>query len=150
MAPEVRSETYSYPVDVFSYGVVAFEVFNETVPNYSGEYRCVIIPPTSIGYPIIQKCSQINPNDRPTATMVIEMMDSLIVTFVMSVMALIKLNSNITFNSTLGSNKSDNEISFWYNLLLRYDRLTFDVLLGTALEKMTPKNIRKVVVQTNL
>jgi hypothetical protein len=121
-------------------------VFNECLPNYSLEEKCVKIAPTCIGYPIIKQCSQVIPPDRPSAFFVIEMMDSLIVTFVSSVMTFLKVNSNLKFDHT---NFDNDEISYWYNILLHYDRQTFDVLLSNALETLAPRNLRKALVQTN-
>jgi hypothetical protein len=73
-------------------------------------------------------------------------MDSLIVTFVSSVMIFLQDHSHLKFNS----DNFDNEISYWYNILLHYDRQTFDVLLSNALESLGgPGNVRKVIVQTN-
>lgn len=77
------------------------------------------------------------------------MMDSLIVTFVSSVMAFIKDradNGHVAFDHT---NFDNDEISYWYNILLKYERQTFDILLSNALETLAPRNIRKAIVQTN-
>jgi hypothetical protein len=122
-------------------------VFNECLPNYSFEGKCVVIAPTCIGYPIIKQCSQFTATDRPSAYFVIDMMDSLIVTFVSSVMTFLKVNSNLKFDHT---NFDNDEISYWYNILLHYDRQTFDVLLSNALETLAPRNhVRNGLVQTN-
>jgi hypothetical protein len=73
-------------------------------------------------------------------------MDSLIVTFVSSVMTFLKINSNLKFDHT---NFDNDEISYWYNILLHYDRQSFDVLLSNALDTLAPGNVRKAIVQTN-
>eukprot|EP01129_Flabellula_baltica_P008887 TRINITY_DN3556_c0_g1_i2.p1 TRINITY_DN3556_c0_g1~~TRINITY_DN3556_c0_g1_i2.p1 ORF type:complete len:732 (+),score=123.30 TRINITY_DN3556_c0_g1_i2:18-2213(+) len=73
MAPEVvRSHNYSFPSDIFSFGVVMYEVLNETIPKFNKNERRVYIPSDCIGSNIIGRCTDNNPNLRPTAPTVCE------------------------------------------------------------------------------
>jgi len=132
MAPEVaNSSNYSFPSDIFSYGVVFFEIFNEKFPEYDTNVRRVIIPSDCIGYSIIKECTVIEPENRPTASQVIDSLDLLITTFTTAV-------AKVVINSYPGDAKNfprEDDVSTWYNILLKYDRETFDVLLTSGLPK---------------
>ena len=68
MAPEVViSSNYSFPSDIYSFGVVAYEVQNEKLPVFDKESRCAIIPEESIGYQLISLCTHRDPESRPPA-----------------------------------------------------------------------------------
>lgn len=128
MAPEVHSGNYSYPCDIFSYGVVTFEVFNESLPDYNMSQRSVLIPEDCVGYPIIKKCTQHDPALRPTSHGLVEIMDSLILTFVSAVTRVIEQNHKGT--QVL---PAQNEVERWYQILLNYEKEIFDTLLSTGL-----------------
>jgi len=133
MAPEVaNSSNYSFPSDLFSYGVVIFELFNEKFPEYNTNLKKVIIPSDCLGYSIIKECTHIEPEKRPTASQVIDSLDLLITTFTKSV-------ARVVTSSYPGDAKNfprEDDVSTWYNILLKYDRETFDVLLASGLSKV--------------
>eukprot|EP01126_Amoeba_proteus_P066244 TRINITY_DN9545_c0_g1_i1.p1 TRINITY_DN9545_c0_g1~~TRINITY_DN9545_c0_g1_i1.p1 ORF type:complete len:227 (-),score=46.22 TRINITY_DN9545_c0_g1_i1:4-684(-) len=132
MAPEVHSRSYSFPADVFSFGVVTFEVFNEKLPDFNPARRCVVIPEDCIGYPVIKRCIELEPTSRPTCHGLIDMMDTLITTFTMTVAHVIRVN----YKGGDDSVPPEDDVDTWYNMLLGYDRDTFDVLLSCGLNTM--------------
>jgi len=132
MAPEVaNSSNYSFPSDIFSFGVVFFEIFNEKFPEYNTTLKRVVINSDCIGYSIIKECTTLEPEKRPTASQVIDSLDLLITTFTKSV-------AKVVATSYPGDAKNfpmEDDVSTWYNILLKYDRETFDVLLASGLSK---------------
>jgi len=130
MAPEVaRGQTYSFPCDIFSFGVVCFEIFNENLPEYDMSSQQVVIPLDCIGSTIIKECTRITPDRRPTATKLIGALDLLISTFTVTAarVAIAKHNGN-----TNELPKID-DVGSWYNIFLSFDRERFDVLLSSGL-----------------
>jgi len=100
-------------------------------PEYNINLKRVIIAPDCLGYAIIKECTNIEPEKRPTAVQVIESLDLLIRTFTTSV-------AKVLIGSNPGDAKNfprEDDISTWYNILLKYDRDTFDVLLASGLGK---------------
>jgi len=145
MAPEVKTGNYSFPSDIFSYGVVTYEVFNETLPDYDRKALCVIIPTGCIGFPVIKKCTELDPVLRPDSHGLIEMMDSLITTFVSTVTRVLKMDCKA---DALQGAPKDSDIDAWYNILLPYDRETFDTLLSTGLNCLPTQDIPISAVHT--
>jgi serine/threonine protein kinase len=56
MAPEIQTGAYTYSSDMFGFGIIIFEVFNERLPDYDNYSRCATVPVESIGYNIIRDC----------------------------------------------------------------------------------------------
>jgi len=146
MAPEVNTGNYSFPSDIFGYGVVTYEVFNEILPDYDRKAASVVIPAGCIGYPVIKKCTELDPSLRPSSHGLIEMMDSLIVTFVSTVTRVLKMESK----TDLTHAPREDDIDSWYNILLLHDRDTFDTLLSTGLNCLPQLSVPLSTVHTNV
>jgi len=132
MAPEVGTSTnYSLPSDIFSYGVVLFEIFNEKLPDFDNSTRRVLIPTECIGYTIIKECMRTNPDRRPTASQVLDSLDLLITTFTTTVARVVR---NYHSADVKDFPKED-DVRTWYIILLSYNRDTFDVLLSSGLKQ---------------
>eukprot|EP01128_Nolandella_sp_AFSM9_P003945 TRINITY_DN1736_c0_g1_i1.p1 TRINITY_DN1736_c0_g1~~TRINITY_DN1736_c0_g1_i1.p1 ORF type:complete len:774 (+),score=114.21 TRINITY_DN1736_c0_g1_i1:77-2398(+) len=130
MSPEVqKGGVYNFSADVFSYGVICYEVFNEKLPDYDISRRTVVIPQDCIGYTIIRECTNKDFNQRPTASQLIESMDLLITSFCAAVGRVVRAN----YQGDVGELPAENDLSGWYNVLLSYGRETFDVLLSTGM-----------------
>jgi len=130
MAPEVaRGLTYAFPCDIFSFGVVCFEIFNETLPEYDMPTQQVIIPNDCIGSTIIKECARINPDRRPTATKLIGAIDMLITTFTVTA-ARVAIAKHTGSAAELPKIE---DVMAWYNIFLNFDRDRFDVLLSSGL-----------------
>lgn len=130
MAPEIFTGNYSFSNDIFGFGVIIFELLNEILPDYDQVKKIVIIPTESIGYNIIKECIRKNPEHRPTASQLINSFDTLIRSFSSAVAHLIRQCGDA---ASLVDLPSEENIPAWFNLLLAYDRTTFDVLLSKAL-----------------
>lgn len=88
----------------------------------------VVIPQDCVGYAIIRECIHRNASRRPTAAQLIESMDLLISSFTMTVAKVVLANYK---GDTKDLPRSE-DVSGWYNVLLAYDRQTFDVLLSSG------------------
>jgi len=100
-------------------------------PEYNTTLKRVVINSDCIGYSIIKECTTLEPEKRPTASQVIDSLDLLITTFTKSV-------AKVVATSYPGDAKNfpmEDDVSTWYNILLKYDRETFDVLLASGLSK---------------
>uniref|UniRef100_A0A6B2KYU1 Protein kinase domain-containing protein n=1 Tax=Arcella intermedia TaxID=1963864 RepID=A0A6B2KYU1_9EUKA len=129
MSPEVaKGQSYSFPCDIFSFGVVCFEIFNETLPEYDMATQQVVIPQDCLGSAIIKECIRINPDRRPTATKLIGSLDMFITTFTTAAarVVLSKHNGNISELPKL------EDVTAWYNIFLGFDRERFDALLNSG------------------
>jgi len=127
MAPEVvHSHTYSFPSDIYSFGVVAYEVLNEKKPNLDKQLRQVIIPQNCFGFNIIKDCTQITPEKRPFPSTIIELLSQIITNY-------ITITSKKVFNLVGDLNMEYpplDDHTNWYKVLLTLDQETFDNLLN--------------------
>lgn len=144
MSPEVhKGGAYTFSADIFSYGVICYEVFNERLPDYDVEARIVVIPEDCVGYAIIRECIHRTPSRRPTAAQLIEsvrisservfqshvdQMDLLISSFSITVAKVVLSN----YDGDPHELPRVDDVSGWYNVLLSYDRQTFDLLLSSG------------------
>lgn len=93
MAPEVRNGTiYGFPADIFSLGIVLFELFERKLPGYDMPTGGVAIlsslpsifilqltfPPNYQSMPVVTPCIHPNPAKRPTAQQVVDHLDGMI------------------------------------------------------------------------
>lgn len=88
----------------------------------------VVIPHECVGYAVIRECIHRNASRRPTAAQLIESMDLLITSFAMTVAKVVLAN----YKGEPKDFPRLDDVSGWYNVLLAYDRQTFDVLLSSG------------------
>jgi len=84
-APEIRKGKESFPADVYSLGVVMYEIF-ERLPEYDNLKRQVVLPTSFKAQAIILPCLDENPSNRPTALEVSGSIVTMMVTFMEQVM----------------------------------------------------------------
>jgi len=63
-APEVRTGRYSYPADIFSLGVVKYEIF-VNLPEYDNINNQIVISTEFYGKSVVLPCINICPENRP-------------------------------------------------------------------------------------
>jgi serine/threonine protein kinase len=79
MAPEVRdTENYSFPGDIYSLGVVLYEIFESTLPQYDAQQRSVQIPTQFNSRNLVLPCLNIVASSRPNAPELIGALDLMI------------------------------------------------------------------------
>eukprot|EP01130_Rhizamoeba_saxonica_P011698 TRINITY_DN486_c1_g2_i1.p1 TRINITY_DN486_c1_g2~~TRINITY_DN486_c1_g2_i1.p1 ORF type:complete len:697 (-),score=121.04 TRINITY_DN486_c1_g2_i1:40-2130(-) len=129
MAPEVlRSQNYAFPSDIYSYGIVAYEIFNESLPQFNKRKRKSIIPKDCIGFEFIRDCIQANPGRRPTARKLVNNLNEMIINFVAMGQDTLALTSTERL-------PPKNNFAEWFNLLLQYPKDTCDDLLRNGLSR---------------
>jgi len=132
MAPEVLTTiTYSFPSDIYGFGIIIFEVLNEQLPQYDKKRKRALIPPVCIGKQLCDKITHDRPEERPNADWIVEKFDNIIVKFVEA--------ATKTFLS-----KSENkeylppaeDSTTWYNTLLKYDKEHFDSFMEYEIKEL--------------
>lgn len=80
MAPEVRTSTsYGLPADIYSLGIVLYEVLEGRLPDYDHTQRCIVLPPTFPSRSLVLALFEVDPARRPTATKVLEHVETVLV-----------------------------------------------------------------------
>jgi len=79
MAPEVKAGVYGFPADVYSTGLVLYEILEEKLPQFDKSLDRIILPESyyfkKVVYPLICPI----PTERKTATDAIEVFDAKLV-----------------------------------------------------------------------
>jgi serine/threonine protein kinase len=78
MAPEVRAGQYDYSADVYSLGLVLYELFENKLPFYDQMRQCVILPKQFQSASVVLPCVAAKPSSRPTAAQVVKVLDMMI------------------------------------------------------------------------
>jgi len=82
MAPEVKRGQYSFPADVYSLGLVLFELFERQLPNYDQMRQMVVLPPNFQSASVVMPCLSQIPEQRPSASQVVTVLDKMIMNVV--------------------------------------------------------------------
>jgi len=86
MAPEVKlGGNYNLPADVYSLGLVFYELFEKKLPLWDGTRQCAQLPPNYLFAFMVVPLINVNPQLRLTANQVVDMLDTLIFTLVTNV-----------------------------------------------------------------
>eukprot|EP01125_Pyxidicula_operculata_P019552 TRINITY_DN709_c5_g1_i2.p1 TRINITY_DN709_c5_g1~~TRINITY_DN709_c5_g1_i2.p1 ORF type:complete len:563 (-),score=165.05 TRINITY_DN709_c5_g1_i2:16-1704(-) len=87
MAPEVkRGNYYSFSADIYSLGVVFYELFELSLPLYDESRSTILLPNhTFQSSSVVLPCLHINPLKRPTASQVVEVLNSMFTSMIMEV-----------------------------------------------------------------
>jgi len=78
MAPEVKIGQYSFPADVYSLGLVLYEIFEKKLPNYDPMQQRVVLPPAFHSASVILPMVSHKPDSRPTAQHTITVLDKMV------------------------------------------------------------------------
>lgn len=78
MAPEVRAGQYDYSADVYSLGLVLYELFENKLPFYDQLRQCVVLPKQFQSASVVLPCVAAKPSSRPTAAQVVKVLDMMI------------------------------------------------------------------------
>jgi len=127
MSPEVfTSCTYSYPSDIFGFGIIIFEVFNEVLPVYDKKKKRAVIPNQCLAKQLIDMATHNEPSLRPNAEQLVECFDRIIMKYIQAASKEVVQNNNQNLPPL-------EDTTTWYNLFLSYDQEKFDELLLRAL-----------------
>jgi len=78
MAPEVRTGNYGVPSDIYSLGLVLYELFERKLPMFDPNTQVTTLPTVFQSAPVVLPCVNLNPNARPMVHQVLEAMEKLI------------------------------------------------------------------------
>lgn len=67
MAPEVKRGQYNLPADVYSLGLVLFEIFEKKLPVFDQIRQTVVLPSSFQSASVVMPCLHPNPERRPTS-----------------------------------------------------------------------------------
>jgi len=130
MAPEVlRTCTYSYPSDIYGFGIIIYEVLNESLPSYDKKKKRATIPNVCVGKQLIDITTDDNPDERKSAQELVEIFDRIIMKYIQS-----------TSKEVINSQENNHylppleDTTAWYNMLLGYEKEKFDSLLIKGLK----------------
>jgi len=79
MAPEVPSGNYSYPTDIYSLGLVLYELYQKSLPQFDTSTKLAVLPSSFSSSPIILPLTSSIPSQRPTSQKVVKMLDRILI-----------------------------------------------------------------------
>jgi serine/threonine protein kinase len=78
MAPEVKRGVYSFSADIYSLGLVLYEIFEYQLPYYDLITQSVHLPAQFQSAPVVRPCVSLRPDSRPTAVKVVNVLNQMI------------------------------------------------------------------------
>lgn len=134
MAPEVKAGHYDYSADIYSLGLVIYELLENKLPQYDQIRGSVLIPAQYDSRDIVQPCLSSNPNKRPKASDVVHKLDCVIRNIIESVRKSLKDEElkQLGLSESSSDDKLDAEIATLYQILLRKDPKAVDEMVYKA------------------
>jgi len=86
MAPEVRNGNYGFAADVYSLGLILYEIFSGKMPHFNPTTMTTTLPQQFSYSKLILPCIDKEPTKRPTSFQIGQMLDTMISSIVMSVL----------------------------------------------------------------
>jgi len=78
MAPEVKTGVYSFPADIYSLGLVLFELFEKKLPSFNDYTQVTSLPAKFQSSPCVLPCVNPDPKNRPKINQLIDVLEGLI------------------------------------------------------------------------
>jgi len=133
MAPEVRqSYNYSLSADVYSVGLVLYELFEKKLPPWDNARQCVVLMPTFQSASIILPCINGQPHLRPTIEDVCKVIDKMIHNVVLAVKNLLPQAEQEKLKTESGGDDLEQDIQQIYRHLLSRPATEVDDLIDKA------------------
>jgi serine/threonine protein kinase len=140
MAPEVKKGLYTFSADIYSIGLVLFELFERKLPSWDDNRKVVILPQSFRHQNIIIPCLDSIPEKRPTAEQMIKLLDQMIVTIVEGLKNSLPKSEQETING--GSHKAGDALDFdlvsLYKLFLSKPAVEVDQLIMKFCGEVVP------------
>jgi len=116
MAPEVKGGQYDFSADIYSLGIVFYEIFENQLPLWNQKKECVFLPPQFKSLNMVIPLLNPRPTKRPTAGEVVKMLDQVIRQICTKIRAMLP----DTDKDQLGESKSEDEIEKELQTLYTY------------------------------
>uniref|UniRef100_A0A6B2LB98 non-specific serine/threonine protein kinase n=1 Tax=Arcella intermedia TaxID=1963864 RepID=A0A6B2LB98_9EUKA len=143
MAPEVRRGEYGLEADIYSIGLVFYELLERKLPGWDETKACVVLPPQFESFPIVIPCINYQPERRPTAQQVVKALDKLIMDMVEAIKNNIPKTETDKFVPVPHEENSDNldsDLIALYKYLLNRPADEVDRLVSKCWGALFPKN----------
>jgi len=131
MAPEVKSDEYDpFYADIYSMGLVLYELFNYLLPEWDQFEELAFIPRDFyIGKALISQCIEHDPTQRPTSVEILQFLDN----WVAKIMEKVKEDHPDLLNNLNINNEDTNDDNYMVSL---YNFLIFKFGDNEAVDKM--------------
>jgi len=150
MAPEVKMGHYTFSADIYSLGLVLYEIFENKVPFFDQQYQCVIIQPNFASASLVMPCLDTTPQRRPKANEVVIALDSTIRNIVTTVIPRLSDNERNLFDLISSDPQViETTLAEIYRYLLKLDPLEADNLVGVQAPTPTPTPTPQIIQQPN-
>jgi len=145
MAPEVKRGQYHFSADVYSLGLVLYELFEKKLPDYDQMRQTISLPPSFQSASVVIPCLNVSPERRPTAHQVVAVLEKMISNIVKSVQKLLpqaeqdKIQTETQLlNQQDTSDMLENELLVLYRHLLSKSPREVDRLINEAFANHNP------------
>jgi serine/threonine protein kinase len=134
MAPEVKLGHYDFSADIYSLGLVIYELLEKRLPQYDQIRAQVIIPRDYDSKDIVGPCLNPDPRRRPKASEIVHKLDCVIRNIITSIRKHLKEEElkELGLPTSPETDQLDSEISALYQILLKKDPKTVDTMVYQA------------------
>eukprot|EP01125_Pyxidicula_operculata_P011083 TRINITY_DN361_c0_g1_i1.p1 TRINITY_DN361_c0_g1~~TRINITY_DN361_c0_g1_i1.p1 ORF type:complete len:287 (-),score=58.61 TRINITY_DN361_c0_g1_i1:124-984(-) len=148
MAPEVKRGLYTFSADVYSLGLVFYELFEKQLPGWNEMTQTIVLPQQFKSIPVVYPLIHPTPERRPTASQVVHQLDEMIHHIVEGVKNLlkpedqekVKTGSQATLNSDIDIDPLEADLLHIYNILLNKPAEEVDALIDKAFSQSNKTN----------
>jgi len=130
MAPEVKRGQYTFSADIFSVGLVFYELFERKLPGWDDNRKIIILPNQFQSYSMVIPCVNTVPERRPTAGQVVKALDNMIVGIVESIKTNLPQVEQESLATTTEDQDLDNDLLRLYKHLLSRSPEDVDSLIN--------------------
>lgn len=134
MAPEVKLGQYDYSADIYSLGLVLYELLEKRLPQYDQVRATVVLPRDYDSKDIVGPCLNPDPRRRPKASEIVHKLDSVIRNIIQSIRKHLKEDElkELGLTPSSDTDQLDSEISALYQILLKKDPKSVDKMVYQA------------------
>lgn len=134
MAPEVKMGHYDFSADIYSLGLVIYELLEKRLPQYDQIRAQVIIPSNYDSKDIVGPCLSPDPSRRPKASEIVHKLDCVIRNIITNIRKTLKEEElkELGLSTAPEADQLDSEISALYQILLKKDPKSVDAMVYQA------------------